>query len=161
MTLTHGIKALQYAADELRDDPIFVRPIVEKSWWAAASCRVQMHIRKSRKLAFRLQLELFFRKSSRGLGVVWAPIAICGCRCVPFLGLLGAWCTVLRDAGVGYSVVDFVCVHSALCGAFFGARCAFLGSFLGFWAPFWCTVRLFGFDFGALPFRDRFWCVVR
>ena len=33
---------------------------------------------KSRKLAFRLQLELFFRKSSRGLGVVWAPIAICG-----------------------------------------------------------------------------------
>ena len=46
LTLTLGIKALQYAADELRDDPIFVRPIVEKSWWAAASCRLQMHIRK-------------------------------------------------------------------------------------------------------------------
>lgn len=29
-------KALQYAADELRDDPVFVLPIVEKSWWAKA-----------------------------------------------------------------------------------------------------------------------------
>ena len=28
------------------------------------------------------------------------------------------------------SVVDFVCVHSALCGAFFRARCAFMGSLL-------------------------------
>ena len=124
-------------------------------FWKRVCQIVVNSLRKSRKLAFRLQLELFFRKSSRGLGVVWAPIAIC----------------------VGYSVVDFVCVHSALCGAFFGARCAFLGSFLvrdapflgsilvrGGGAPFWAdfgTVRLFGFDFGALPFRDRFWYVVR
>ncbi|CAL1126214.1 unnamed protein product [Cladocopium goreaui] len=27
-------KALQYAADELRDDPVFVLPIVERCWWA-------------------------------------------------------------------------------------------------------------------------------
>ena len=84
-------------------------------------------------------------------------------RCVPFLGLLGAWCTVLRDAGVGYSVVDLVCVHTALCGAFFGARCAFLGSFLGFWAPFWCTVCgapiLGPISVHGAPFWVRFWCV--
>ena len=40
--------------------------------------RWQVFIIKSRTLAFRLELELFFRKSSRGLGVVWAPIAIRG-----------------------------------------------------------------------------------
>lgn len=46
LTLTLG-KALQYAADELRDDPIFVRPIVEKSWWAAASCKCSKCISES------------------------------------------------------------------------------------------------------------------
>ena len=48
-------------------------------------------------------------------------------------------------------------VRSAVFGLHFGARCVERRS----WGRFRCTVRLFGFDFGALPFRDRFWCVVR
>ena len=54
------------------------------------------------------------------------------------------------------SVVDFVCVHSALCGAFFGARCAFLGSFLVCGPPFLGSILVHGVwsadlgaDFGA------------
>ena len=54
------------------------------------------------------------------------------------------------------SVVDFVCVHSALCGAFFGARCAFLGSFLVCGPPFLISILVhsvwsadLGADFGA------------
>ena len=54
------------------------------------------------------------------------------------------------------SVVDFVCMHSALCGAFFGARCAFLGSFLVCGPPFLGSILVhsvwsadLGADFGA------------
>ena len=53
-----------------------------------------------------------------------------------------------------YSVVDFVCVHSAPCGAFFGARCAFLGSFLVCGAQFLGSISVHG-----APFWVRFWCV--
>ena len=48
-------------------------------------------------------------------------------------------------------------MRSAVFGLHFGARCVERRS----WGRFRCMVRLFGFDFGALLFRDRFWCVVR
>ena len=51
-----------------------------------------------------------------GLQKCYQGRAIFGATC-------GAWRAVLRDAAVGYSVVDFIFVLSALCGAFFGAWC--------------------------------------
>ena len=40
-------EALQYAADELRDDPVFVLPIVERCWWVGASCTEWTSLPKS------------------------------------------------------------------------------------------------------------------
>ena len=78
-----------------------------------------------------------------------------GARCVVcrFWGL-GARRTVLRDAGV--DGVHFVCVHSALCGVFFGCTVCLFGVFLVCGAPFLGSILVhgvwsaaFGADFGA------------
>ena len=74
-------------------------------------------------------------------------------RGAPFLG----WILVrgVRCADFGPISVHGASFLGSLFGVWravfdldFGARCVVRR----FWAPFWCTVRLFGFDFGALPF---------
>ena len=102
-----------------------------------------------------------------GLGPgAWCPFgAFSGwilVRGAPFLGWIlvrGMWCADFgADFGARCVVFGVVFgVRSAVFGLHFGARCVERRS----WDRFRCTVRLFGFDFGALPFRDRFWCVVR
>ena len=93
--------------------------------------------RKSRKLAFRLQLELFFRKSSRGLGASFA----CTVPCVELFSVHGVpfWGPFLVCGPPFLGSILVHSVSSADLGADFGARCTFL-------------VRcLLGIDFGA-------WC---
>ena len=132
----------------------------------------------SRKLAFRLELELSFRNSTGGLGVAWAQVATRGpvfglraCFWTPFLfrgpGGLFLVSLFLRGpvSGLPLSSTDMFLEPLCLVRACFWNPCVFRGPVFGllclpracFYMSFVFRGRVFGLPLLCLPPWVCFW----
>ena len=109
---------------------------------------------KSRKLAFRLELELSFRNSTGGLGVAWAQVATRG----PVFGLRACFWTPFPFRG---PVLDPLYLPEACFWSLFFCACLFLDTpclpQTCFWNPFVLCRHVFGIPVSSAGlFLDSF-----